>query len=150
MWEPVFGFVNLVALVSHAILIFLPRRPFLMALVLYGGIAILCLVYAVGIVGLFTGTLDGGAGEARTIDFTTLQGVTGIFATEGGATIGWTHYLAFDLFVALWIARDADDKDVSRFIQAPILLTTFMAGPLGLLIWLVFREPRARRRGRPT
>ena len=47
-----------------------------------------------------------------------------------------------------WIARDADAKGVSRFIQAPILIATFMAGPLGLLIWLALREPAARRQGR--
>ncbi len=29
-----------------------------------------------------------------------------------------------------------------------MLLTTFMAGPLGLLIWLALREPAARKQGR--
>ncbi|MGB7370825.1 abscisic acid-deficient protein Aba4 family protein, partial [Erythrobacter sp.] len=58
------------------------------------------------------------------------------------------HYLAFDLFVGLWIARDADAKHASRWLQAPILLATFLAGPLGLLVWLVVREPAARRSGR--
>ncbi|MEO0908688.1 MAG: abscisic acid-deficient protein Aba4 family protein, partial [Pseudomonadota bacterium] len=37
------------------------------------------------------------------------------------------HYLAFDLFVGLWIARDADAKSISRLVQAPILLATLMA-----------------------
>ena len=63
-------------------------------------------------------------------------------------TICWIHYLAFDLFVGLWIARDADAKGFSRFVQAPILLATFMAGPLGLFLWLAIREKRARAQGR--
>jgi hypothetical protein len=58
--------------------------------------------------------------------------------------IGWTHYLAFDLFTGLWIARDADNKGFSRVAQVPILFATLMAGPVGLLIWLVLREPAAR------
>jgi hypothetical protein len=37
---------------------------------------------------------------------------------------------------------------ISRLIQGPILLATFMAGPLGLLVWLIIREPAARKQGR--
>jgi hypothetical protein len=74
--------------------------------------------------------------------------VQAIFASKGGAVVGWIHYLAFDLFVGLWIARDADAKNFSRLLQAPILLATFLAGPLGLLVWLAVRERRARQGGR--
>ncbi len=56
--------------------------------------------------------------------------------------------LAFDLFAGLWIARDADAKGFSRLLQAPILLATFFAGPLGLFLWLAIRERRARAGGR--
>ena len=59
---------------------------------------------------------------------------------SGGVTVGWTHYLAFDLFIGIWIARDADAKGFARWIQAPILFATFMAGPVGLLVWLIVRE----------
>ncbi len=34
---------------------------------------------------------------------------------------GWIHYLAFDLFVGLWIAAEADKAGMNRFLQAPIL-----------------------------
>ena len=64
--------------------------------------------------------------------------------SDGGIVLGWTHYLAFDLFVGLWIARDADAKGFSRLVQLPILFFTLMAGPIGLLLWLVIRERRAR------
>ena len=146
-WALAFNVVNLVALAGWAALIVLPRWPALLAAVLYVGIGLLCAAYACGLIGLVSGVLanPGGAGGA---DFTTIAGVRAIFAGDGGVTIGWTHYLAFDLFVGLWIARDADAKAVSRFIQAPILFATFMAGPLGLLIWLALREPAARRQGR--
>ncbi|MCZ8170432.1 MAG: DUF4281 domain-containing protein, partial [Brevundimonas sp.] len=54
------------------------------------------------------------------------------------------HYLAFDLFVGLWIARDADAKGFGRVIQLPFLFFTLMAGPVGLLLWLIVRERKAR------
>ena len=93
-------------------------------------------------------TIDQVGGTGASMDFGSIEGVRAIFASDGGVTVGWAHYLAFDLFVGLWIARDADAKHFSRIVQAPILLATFMAGPLGLLVWLVIRERRARAQGR--
>ncbi len=145
-WAAVFGAVNLLALVCWAALILLPRWPALLSAVLYLGIGLLCLVYATGLIGVVSGLIPNPQGGGA--DFTTIEGVRAIFASDAGVTIGWTHYLAFDLFVGLWIARDADAKNISRFIQAPILLATFMAGPLGLGLWLLIREPAARRQGR--
>lgn len=145
-WTAVFGTVNLMALIAWAALILLPRWPALLSAILYLGVGLLCLIYAAGLIGLVTGLLPNpGSGGA---DFTTIPGIRAIFATDAGVTIGWTHYLAFDLFVGLWIARDGDAKNISRLIQAPILLATFVAGPLGLGIWLLLREPVARRQGR--
>ena len=70
--------------------------------------------------------------------------VARLFETREMLLAGWLHYLAFDLFVGLWIARDADAKGFSRLVQLPILFLTLMAGPIGLLIWLLVRERRAR------
>jgi hypothetical protein len=145
-WTFVFSAVNLLALVGWAALILLPRWPALLSAVLYLGVGLLCVAYAIGLIGVVSGLIpnpqSGGA------DFSTIAGVRAIFASDAGVTIGWTHYLAFDLFVGLWIARDGDAKDISRFVQAPILFATLMAGPLGLGIWLLLREPAARRQGR--
>ncbi|MBX7541062.1 ABA4-like family protein [Qipengyuania sphaerica] len=148
MWETAFGVANLLALVMWAALILLPRWPALMAAILYLGIGLLCLAYALGLVGILTGTLDPVGGGEAGMDFGSIEGVRSIFASDGGVTVGWIHYLAFDLFVGLWIARDADAKGFSRFVQAPVLLATFLAGPLGLFVWLVVRERRARASGR--
>src|SRR3546814_3795162 len=78
------------------------------------------------------------------MDFTSLAGVMALFATKGGMLVGWVHYLAFDLFAGMWIARDADQKGFSRIVQFPLLVLTLLAGPVGLLAWLIVRERRAR------
>ena len=148
MWHTAFNLVNQPALVMSAPLVVLPRWPALLAAVLYLGVGLLCMAYALGLVGVLTGALDPGGGQGGGADFTTIEGVRTIFASDGGATIGWIHYLALDLFAGLWIARDADAKGFSRIVQAPILLATFLAGPLGLLVWLAVRERRARASGR--
>ncbi len=146
-WAVLFNLVNLLALLAWIALIVLPRWPALLSALLYLGVGLLCLIYAVGLIGILTGILPAGGGGA---DFTTIEGIRSIFASDAGVVIGWTHYLAFDLFVGLWIARDADQKGIMRLVQAPILLATFMAGPLGLIIWLILREPAARKMGRPA
>jgi hypothetical protein len=144
-WGLVFNTVNLLALVAWVALIVLPRWPALLSGLLYLGVGLLCLVYVAGLGAVLTGLVPAGEGGA---DFSTIAGVRSIFASDAGVTIGWTHYLAFDLFVGLWIARDGDAKSVSRFIQAPVLLMTFLAGPAGLFAWLLIREPAARKQGR--
>ncbi|MGY6552663.1 MAG: ABA4-like family protein [Erythrobacter sp.] len=146
-WNWVFNSVNLIALAAWAGLILLPRWTALLSAVLYLGIGLLCAIYAAGLIGLVSGLLPAG-GPSGGADFTTIEGVRAIFGNDAGVAVGWTHYLAFDLFVGLWIARDGDAKRIGRLVQAPILLATFMAGPLGLLIWLIIREPAARKQGR--
>lgn len=147
-WDAIFGAANMLALVMWAGLILLPRWPALLSAVLYLGVGLLCLAYTALLIGIVSGGLDPVGGQAATMDFTSIAGVRSIFASDGGLTVGWIHYLAFDLFVGLWIARDADAKRFARLVQAPVLLATFLAGPLGLLLWLAIRERRAKALGR--
>lgn len=121
-------------------------RPKTLAAILYAGVFLLCLAYTILIVGFLTGGIDpGGPGGG---DFTTLKGVMKLFDSPGGATMGWIHYLAFDLFTGMWIARDADQKGFSRIVQFPFLFLTLMVGPVGLFAWLIARERRARAQAR--
>jgi hypothetical protein len=146
-WETIFALVNWVAIAGWVLLIAFPRRPKVMAAVLYLGVGLLCLAYAAMIVGMHGGWLDAarppGAPPPNFLDYN-IAGLQNLFVSDGGLVLGWTHYLAFDLFVGLWIAKDADDKHFSRIAQAPVLLLTFLVGPVGLLTWLAVRERRAR------
>lgn len=144
MWDTVFSIANALALVMWVALVFLPRWPALLAAILYLGVGLLSAAYAVFLIAVVTGIAPGGEGG----DFSSIEGVRQIFSSDAGVTIGWIHYLAFDLFVGLWIARDADAKGFSRLVQAPIFFATLMAGPLGLFLWLAIRERRARAGGR--
>ena len=146
-WDLLFGFVNGLALVGWLALAALPRGPRTMALIMYGAVAMLCLIYLILFVLLFGKLIDPGGGGGGG-DFRSIDGIRALFASDGGIVIGWTHYLAFDLFVGLWIARDADHKGFKRLTQLPFLFATLMAGPIGLLAWLVTRESRARRAAR--
>lgn len=146
-WDHIFLIANYWAIAGWIVLAFLPRSPIALSAILYAGVSILCLGYTIMLVGFLTGTIDPG-GPSSGGDFTTLAGVMKLFDTPGGATLGWTHYLAFDLFTGMWIARDADQKGFSRIVQFPFLFLTLMVGPVGLFAWLMVRERRARARAK--
>ena len=153
MWGTLFSLTNVIALIGWALLVAAPRKPLVHSVILYLCTALLCLIYAALFALVLSGAVDphqvpGAVAGAGAISFTTIPGVRGFFASDGGVVIGWTHYLAFDLFTGLWIARDGDNKGFSRITQAPFLLVTLLAGPVGLLAWLVVRERRARATGR--
>lgn len=148
-WDFAFQAANFWALAMWVVLIALPRSPFALSAVLFAGVGLLCFAYTALLVLLQWGALDANAAQgAGPVSFFTIEGVRNIFLSDGGVTVGWMHYLAFDLFVGLWIAKDADHKAISRLWQAPVLLLTFIAGPAGLLWWLAIREKRARASGR--
>ena len=139
-WEQIFGFANLWAMLCWVVLAFAPKREQIMTPLFYAGVGLLALSYAVLIVSLLGGMIGGGTGSTGgTPDFTTLAGVQALFDSQGGATIGWIHYLAFDLLVGIWVARNADRHGYLRIVQIPILFFVFMAGPLGLIMYLILR-----------
>lgn len=146
-WDAIFGAANMFALSSWVALVLLPRWPALLSAILYLSVGLLSVLYAGILLGIMGGLVDP-AGDMTGGNFSSIEGVQILFSAKGGLTLGWVHYLAFDLFVGLWIARDADAKNFSRILQAPILAATFLAGPLGLAIWLIVREGRARAQGR--
>lgn len=141
-WDLVFSLTNAVAMLGWVMLAVLPRRPLTLSAILYLGVGLLCLVYFLLFVALFGNVVDPirlpATPEPNLLDYS-IEGLRPLFMSDGGIVIGWTHYLAFDLFVGLWIARDADAMGVGRLVQLPFLFVTLMAGPIGLLTWLAFR-----------
>ena len=149
-WATIFSITNLIALVAWVLLAAGPRGPKTGAIILYFGVGLLCLAYTAMFGLLFGGLVDpvrvaGAAGQGS---FTSIDGIRALFMSDGGIVIGWTHYLAFDLFVGQWIAKDADHKGFARWVQIPFLFATLMAGPIGLILWLIMRERRARKAAR--
>ncbi len=133
----IFRVANTVALVSWIALILLPRWPALIATMRYGVIGALCAVYSALIMVYFF-RVDGGG-------FGSIAQVRALFASDPVLVAGWIHYLAFDLFVGLWIAGRAAEIGLSRLLQAPILAATFLFGPLGLLLFHGCLAVRSRR-----
>jgi hypothetical protein len=139
--EPLFSAANLFALVGWAALALAPLRRGMLIAVARWVAALLAGSYAALLIfGLIAG---GGGGEAP--DFSSAAGLARAFSRPEVMLVGWAHYLAFDLWVGAWIAEDAPTRGVPHWAVLPILFFTLMAGPVGLLAYLVVRATRRPR-----
>ena len=128
--ERLFSILNLVAIAGWVPLVFLPRVRWARAVVPIVIPTVLAVVYATIVLTTF-GRSEGG--------FSSLADVRTLFNNPWALLAGWTHYLAFDLLIGGWEARDAHERGVPHLLVIPALVLTFLFGPAGLLVYLAIR-----------
>jgi len=105
--------------------------------VIFGGVVmLLALTYTA----LFLSTFD----MTMANDMATLSGLATLFSSKQAVLLGWIHYLAFDLVAGLYIAQNAKEHQLHKRVLIPFLLATFMAGPLGLFAYVLWRTVRTK------
>ena len=127
----IFSIANGVAICGWLVLILLPRKRW--ATHVAAGVAIpatLAGIYTIVIAINFAGS-DGG--------FSSLPDVARLFSNPWLLLAGWVHYLAFDLLVGGWEARDARERGIPHLLVVPCLIVTFLFGPAGWLLYLALR-----------
>ncbi len=72
-------------------------------------------------------------------DFSSLSGLTSLFAQPQIALVGWVHYLAFDLFIGAWELQTAKRQHLPNVVVVPSMILTMVLGPLGLLVFFCLR-----------
>jgi hypothetical protein len=141
----VFSVANWLVLAGWLALLLAPLRREALILLARAAAAAVAFIYLLLLSrGLLTGPgLPEGAG------FGSLDGVVALLSRREAILAGWVHFLAFDLFVGSWMAEDAPKAGVPHWLLVPFLGLTLMAGPAGLILYLLvaagFRL--ARRRG---
>jgi hypothetical protein len=130
--DGLFSFLNLVAMAAWLPLVFLPRWRWATTLPV-----VVPLLLAVVYVVLVIATLPASEGG-----FSSLAGVGALFANPWTLLAGWTHYLAFDLFIGGWEVRDAQSHGIPHLLVVPALVLTFLLGPAGLLLYFAIRAVR--------
>lgn len=73
------------------------------------------------------------AASDERVDFTDPESVMRAFQVPEGLLAGWTHYIAFDLFVGRWIWETALEEERPARLS---LLLTWWFGPVGLTLFL--------------
>jgi Domain of unknown function (DUF4281) len=122
-----FRLCNVAALASWVLIVAAPRWKLVPQIIRWGVLTLMAVLYSV-LIAVYFFRVEGGG-------FSSLAAVQALFTSREVALAGWVHYLAFDLFVGLWIAEKSDDLGIARIVQAPVLVTTFMFGPLGFLMF---------------
>jgi hypothetical protein len=128
-----FNISNLVVLPFWLIMIALPRWDWAKKLISSPWIVLPpVLIYAALV-------LPGLPGLLGQLANPNLDSIAALLGTPAGATVSWTHFLAFDLFVGRWAYLDAIERRIPAWLMAPVLFLTLMFGPLGLLAYLIVR-----------
>ncbi len=135
--ERIFGLCSLLALIGWVALLAAPLTRIALirtARILSGTLALTYFIQ------LFTITqpVEGGS-------FTTLAGVSALFSMPGNVMLGWTHFLAFDLFVGAWVVEDAGKIGVPHWAIVVPLALTFLFGPIGFLTYAAIRAAHMMR-----
>ena len=134
----VFSFANLMVMPMWLLLILLPKWKVSRFLTDYKVIPlVLSLVYAIYIT--LTFQAEGG------LDFGSLSSVMKLFTKEDAVLAGWVHYLAFDLLIGMWMVQKNRKIKMHQLLMAPCLFFTFMAGPLGFLLFSIITSIKSNK-----
>jgi hypothetical protein len=129
--EQIFSIANLAAMAAWIALVILPGRRWVTEVLTSAAVPLLFAIAYVLIVAATVGRTPGG--------FSSLAAVATLFSNPWLLLAGWIHYLAFDLLIGTWEARDARERGVPHLLLVPCLILTFLFGPAG---WLLYRGVR--------
>ena len=134
--EEVFAGLNLV-LAGWLLLFLAPFFPqFKYTFLLVDGIVILyCGVYLFLLVPIVIAIIERG----ESVNFGSLENVHRLFQSRDVMLAGWTHYVAFDLFVGSRVVLDAQRLGFPHLLVCFILPIFLMAGPVGMVMYAVIR-----------
>src|SRR5262245_42772074 len=131
--EQIFSVANGRAVLCWSLLAVLPTRRWVTG-VLTGTLApaLFAVAYIAIVITVFPRAQGG---------FSTLAGVSTLFANPWLLLAGWLHYLAFDLLIGTWETRDSIERGLPRWLLISCLFLTFMFGPMG---WIIYMGARTR------
>jgi len=59
--------------------------------------------------------------------------------------LGWAHLVCFDLVAGIWMTGDARARGIRHRVMIVPYLLTFVAGPVGLLVYLILRAIKLKK-----
>tara|TARA_E500000331_G_scaffold355657_1_gene411748 strand:+ start:783 stop:1253 length:471 start_codon:yes stop_codon:yes gene_type:complete len=62
-----------------------------------------------------------------------------VYSNETFLLIFWLHFLSISLFIGSWISRDSQKYSIPKIFSIFSLITTYFAGPLGLILYWIIR-----------
>ena len=79
--------------------------------------------------------------------YLSLDNLYTIFSTEAFLLMFWIHFVALNLFLGIWIARDGLKYHMSRSLIFIPLILVYFTGPVGLVLYWLIRIFYAKKLG---
>ena len=79
--------------------------------------------------------------------YLSLEDLYTVFATESFLLIFWLHFIALNLFLGSWVSRDGVKYNMPRGLVFIPLILIYFTGPLGLVLYWIFRIFYSKRLG---
>ena len=135
--DQLFSVCSTFAVVGWLLLIVAPRWKWTATLVLSGAWPLLLSAVYLVLAVLFMPGAPGGFGS--------IAEVRTLFGNDALLLAGWVHYLAFDLLVGAFEVRQAQEHGIPHLLLVPVLVLTFLLGPIGLLLFFAVKSARQRK-----
>lgn len=129
--ESLFQICNTAAPLGWLLMAVAPRWSWTRKIVLSGLFPLVLGVVYLGIIVTKFGESEG--------NFSSLEGVSLLFANPYALTAGWIHYLSFDMFIGAWEVTDSQRMSIAHWKVIPCLILTFLFGPIGLICYFILR-----------
>jgi len=132
----VFTLANALAGLQWLLLLVLPKAGITQWLIKQALVPLLLsVIYCIFITGFFQ--VPGGG-------FGSMQQVRALFTNDNMLLAGWVHYLAFDLLTGFYILRTAQEHEMKHLLVVPVLILTFLFGPVGYLGFRIIQKATNR------
>lgn len=131
--DTLFVVINVIAASGWLALVFAPRWRVTQWL-----IETALLPMSIGLI--YASLVVSGLGREGDGGMMSLDQIALLFEDRHNLLAGWSHFLAFDLFIGGWELRDSQRRGIHHGLVVPCLLMTLWLGPIGFLLYLVLRR----------
>ena len=132
--DTLFQIANLVALLSWLSLVIFSKNDQVIKVLKYLIIGTLSISYVVLLAPFLV--------HFQIDTFSSIPNIQALFANPQMLTAGWIHYLAFDLFVGIYLVQKGKEYGLARWKYTLCLPFTFMFGPMGLLLFYILSSKK--------
>ena len=134
--ETLFKIANNTAMLGWLLLLVVPKWKFTIPIIISFIIFFLA--------GLYTFVIVKALPFIKPDVFSSLTTIRNLFQNDTALLAGWVHYLAFDLFVGVYIVRESEKIKLHRLVVTILLPVTFLFGPIGYLVFQIIKTIKSQ------
>ncbi len=141
MLDLLYVLVTLIPLPFWFLMIFLPHRGVTRRVANnYLVFLVLGALYVFTLVGATASAISAASQGGPAIDFSSTASLAALIANPAVALVAWLHIVTMDLIGGHWMYHEAQRLKAPTILTSISLILTFLAGPLGLFVFVLWRS----------